>query len=178
MFDKSFDFTYINHQPGGPSDDFLRVHTYKFHSEKELYLVRLEEYPFDVFAIKFYPKSFEDSPNKYRLLTNHGNPMPIIRTCINIMIDILNKFPGASLGFMGIEMENEHIGNTKRYRIYRQLMENFFSPVNFSHHVYIPQSIYLLLNRNSKHDNHLQVVEKFFVDRFVIGPDNKDPSNN
>ncbi|MEZ4827951.1 MAG: hypothetical protein R3C61_16960 [Bacteroidia bacterium] len=169
MFDQFFEFKYINHQPGTQSDGFIRVHTYKFTAQNEPYIFRAEEYQHSVFAVKFYHKSFEDSPQRYNLLTNKGIPSPIFRTCINIMLDIVQKFPTASLGFIGSELQAEGRTNTQRYRIYKQLMENFFSPAKFSHHIYPPHSAYLLINRAQEDAEILFKVESLFQEIYDFG---------
>lgn len=68
----------------------LHVDVYHFKSLKSnlWYIVRVECYPFHMYAIKFYPKKFELSPDKYRLLTNTFEPRTIVNTCINIMMDV------------------------------------------------------------------------------------------
>ncbi len=45
-------------------------------------------------------------------------------------------------------------------------MENFFSPVRFSHHIYPKFSAYLLLNRTNAHPNMLTNLETMFQEIF------------
>ncbi len=96
MFGSPYEFQYKNHSKGGPQDPFLRLHTYKFMVDGEPYIVRAEEYKWRVLAIKFYPKSFEDSPDRYRKLTKKGKASRILSTCLQVMLDIRRRYPQAS----------------------------------------------------------------------------------
>jgi hypothetical protein len=167
MFDSSFDFKYKNHQEGGPQEPYKTVHTYVFHTPQP-YIFRAEEYDYKLFAVKFYPKSFEDSPKKYSLLTNENQAPPVIRTCINIMLDLFERFPDASFGFIGTNSEDEDKDSTQRFRIYKYLMENFFSPAQFSHYSYPQRSVYLLLNRIHKDPDLLLKIESMLKDIFAF----------
>lgn len=40
--------------------------------------------------------------------------------------------PHASFGFIGANMQNESIVNTKRFRVYRRLMATYFNESNIS----------------------------------------------
>lgn len=67
----------------------IRTSIYTFRSTKSnlVYLVRVEHYKMDIYIIKFYLKSNQNSPLKYNLLTNTFEPRRIINTCISILME-------------------------------------------------------------------------------------------
>jgi hypothetical protein len=119
MFDSSYEYQFVQKEPAQKDDVFEEVWIYKFISDKGTpFIVRVEKYPFSVFAIKFYSKKHSQALNKYSLFTNEGNPMPILRTCINIFLEeVLSKEPQSSMGFIGMPSEGESSHVTKRFRI-------------------------------------------------------------
>ena len=171
MFDSFYDFKYKNFEKGGDDELYLRVYNFTFlTSDNQRYVVRVEEYAYSVFIIKFYPKDFQDSPDKFKILTGKGKPQPILRTCINILIEHFLKIePKASFGFLASELTDENTANTKRYRVYKNLMEFFFSPLNFTHYRYPDYSIYLLLNKANSEENLLQKLEQMFWKYYDFG---------
>lgn len=63
----------------------------------------------------------------------------------------LKENPNASFGFTGAPLESEideKSKPTKRFRVYKRIMENLFSPERFAHYQLEQSSIYLLINRN------------------------------
>jgi hypothetical protein len=82
-------------------------------------------------------------------LTNNHDAAKVINTSLEVMRHfLLNKNKKASFGFSGAASleENENL-ETKRFRIYRKIMENLFSPTNFFHYQLPERNIYLLVNR-------------------------------
>lgn len=98
-----------------------------------VYIVRVERYKYDVYAVKFYQKSHQLSKNKYRLMTNTNEPRRIINTCVNIMLSIYEANKNASFGFIGSNGIGESVCCTKRYRVYSRLMATYFSEKLFYH---------------------------------------------
>ncbi len=167
MFDTFFQAHFITKQPGNPHKDaFHTLYIFKFYHDKEPYIVRVEQFDYDVFAIKFYPKSLKRSPKKYNKLTNNGKQMAIFRTCINIMLHIIEEVPHASFGIMGAELIGESKESTKRFRIYRSLLEQFFSPVRFRHEVYPQNSVYLMYSTLNQEVDFRDKVEAYFMEIF------------
>lgn len=168
MFDSSFLFTYKNHAKGDPRDVYLkRVHTYVFHTPQP-YIFRAEEYDHNLFAIKYYPKQYQDSKERFNILTGENKAQPIIRTCLDIMLDLLERYEMASFGFYGATLLGEGSFETKRFRVYQRVIENFFSPLRFSHHQFPELSCYLLLNRKEGDPEHLQKIEAMVKEVFEI----------
>ena len=159
MFHAFYKFRYINNSTKNVKGQFVKEHKLTFCCEKgHQYIVNVEQYNFDLFAIKFYLKSHRFSENKYKLLTGHKNPTRVIRTCVEIIRYFLRENPFASFGFIGENSIAENTqSNTKRFRVYRRVMENFFSPLVFWHFVDDEKSLYLLLNRQK---NESDIVEK------------------
>ncbi len=147
MFDKTYRFRRGATYPDEPPTTFIKCRIYTFDTENGPYVVRAEELIPTVFAIKFYPKCFRNSPRKYQLLTHFGNASRILGTCINIMIDIKKHCPRASFGFHGASSDGESKELTKRFRVYRKIFQAFFSPAEFTHVVKAEESIYLIVNQ-------------------------------
>lgn len=112
----------------GDSSGLLHVLLYRFKSTKSnlVYMVRVEEYQYNIYAVKFYQKSHSLSKDKYRIMTNTNEPRRIINTCINIMLTVYQKNKKASFGFVGANGFNEDISYTKRYRVYSRIIARSF----------------------------------------------------
>ena len=78
------------------------------------------------------------------------------------MIKFFKDEPTASFGFIGANSISENREETKRFNIYKKVMENFFSPVHFAHHNYNKESAYILLNRKTS-ENSLSIIEELFT---------------
>ncbi len=157
MFDQHYPFHYImtEHPEGEP---FQQLHIYTFHGpHHEHYTVHVEEYPMDIYAIKFYLQAHSNSPNKYQLLTGFSQAPRIIRTCIEIFLALLDKSNESSLCFIGTNTLEEGKLETKRFRIYKKVMQNFFSPQYFEHRYFGKESLYFMLNKR-KDIEHLNKV--------------------
>jgi hypothetical protein len=127
----------------------VEVYLYKFrtHKKRKTYFARVERYEDDVFIIKFYQKRLEQSPNKYREITNEGCAIRILSTCLQIALDLLVKYPEASFGFHGARSEGEHYSGTQRFRIYQMILANHFGPSKtFNHWWEEDYSVYMMFN--------------------------------
>lgn len=169
MLESAYPFHFIQ-KDKGDSSGLLYVLLYRFKSEKSklVYIVRVEEYMHNVYAVKFYPKNHSASKDKYRIMTNTYEPRRIINTCINIMLSIYRDNPRASFGFVGANGFKEDICCTKRYRIYSRLIATYFSDEHFYHKENIGKSAYMLINRISLSENPRLIaeIESFFVEQF------------
>lgn len=126
MFDTYFSFEYKGKHPPGPKEDFEHVHIYKFKTDNEVYIFRGEVFIHQTIAVKYYPKSYEDSPSKYTLLTGKnkgGGTARIISTCLQIMLDLRKKESNPSYIFQASGLVGEMNSETKRYRIYKELLK-------------------------------------------------------
>ena len=155
MFDKGYKFHCIDNQM--VNDGFLvSVHKYNFRTKRRRYIAVVERYQDDIYVIKYHAEFHSKSKSKYSFVFNDEKPAPIIRTCIDIMLDFYSKNPSASFGFMGAASSNkkkkkkkisEGKANTQRFRIYRRTMVNFFGDKAFSHYMNKRFSAYLMINR-------------------------------
>lgn len=140
-------------------EDGLSWFLYRFKSTytNQVYMVRVEWYPYHFYGIKFYLKAHAHSNQKYNLLTNFNEPRPILNTCICIMLDIFQKDAKASFGFIGaetIEEKEMRIATgieklTKRMSFYRRLLNTYFPQSNeyFEHYIDNQKSSYLIINK-------------------------------
>ena len=160
----------MNQIPSDPTDSFLYKRIYSFDdSSGHTYLVYLEKYNYELYAIKFHLKSHKLSEKKYNLLTNNGHCSRIIRTCIQIMVDYLrNENPRASFIFSGTNSENEEKSNTKRFRLYSKVMKALFTELEFEHKENIVRSTYILLNKRNKESNLLNKIEVMFSNIYEL----------
>lgn len=164
MFDTHYKFNYIDKKLILQGALQYKEHKFTFTcSKNNRYIVNVEEYDHNVFVIKFHLNAHSGSRNKYSILVKTHNASPVIRTCIEIMLFIYRKNPYASFGFIGANLIKEvSHKNTKRFRLYRKIMENLFSPIHFSHYKYVEKSAYLLLNRDNQEKGLIEKIETLF----------------
>lgn len=169
MLESAYPFYHIM-KVQGDGKGILDIDLYRFKSQKSklVYIVRVERYEYDVYAIKFYPKNHQHSKNKYRLLTNTNEPRRIINTCVNIMLSIYEANGNASFGFIGSNGIDEDICCTKRYRVYSKLMATYFSNKHFYHKENIEKSAYMLINNDAlkANENLISQIEDFFSNQY------------
>lgn len=169
MLQSAYPF-YLIQRDKGDSSGLLHVLLYRFKSSKSnlVYIVRVEEYQYNIYAVKFYQKSHSLSKDKYRIMTNTNEPRRIINTCINIMLTVYQKNKKASFGFVGANGFNEDISYTKRYRVYSRIIATYFSDEHFYHKENIDKSAYMLINNISLNENPELVaqIESFFIEQY------------
>ncbi len=166
MFDTFYPFKFIQSVSSDYYDfekehlyTFTPLHLYTFTGKgNHRYLIRVEEYPNDFYAVKFHLKAHSDSKDKYRLTTGYNDMPTCVSTCIQVMLEIAEKNPIASFGYIGANSLGEEKENTKRFRIYNRVMQNFFLPANYAHHFLVKESVYLLL-RTANAENHAAIFE-------------------
>ncbi|WP_051203449.1 hypothetical protein [Hugenholtzia roseola] len=148
MFDKPYSYQY----KGYTKESFFKIHRYTFKCRfRQTYIIRVEEYEYQVFVLKFYLKNHAKSDKKYNLLTGWNDVGRVVATNVEVMLDIYRKNELATFGFIGAntvtENQQEAREATKRFRVYRIVMRSFFSPIRFAHFEYVKESAYLLLNK-------------------------------
>lgn len=148
----------------------LYIDIYRFKSIKSnlTYMVRVERYDHNMYAVKFYQKNHRHSDKKYQLLSNTFEPRRILYTVMNIMIDIYKGNPKASFGFIGANCENEDTANTKRYRVYNKLVATRVSNEIFKHVEDKRTSAYMLVNRKEleEYPDLIEKIEKSFMELY------------
>ena len=181
MFDSSyFERVHLVDNQKGTSENHEYTKLYSFKGNVSIYLVQVEKYNFDVYVLKFFLKNHKDSKNRFNLLSDDHDAQGVIRTVLDIAIDILeNENENASFGFVGAhkvkgELE-EPKSNTQRFRVYRYIMKNYFGDDTWSHFESIDSSSYLMLNTRtySSEERIDEIVDMFkgiydeFEDRVI-----------
>jgi hypothetical protein len=151
MFEEGYHFRYVNFKEGKKwNEPYIKEHLFTFDDKQNhRYIVRLQEFSYYFFAVKFHLKRDSHNPKKYEILTNYKDATRVIRTCIDIIIYLYKKNPYSSFGFIGNNSADEEKQNTTRFRVYKKVMENFFSLEKFYHFKDIKTSAYLLINRDN-----------------------------
>jgi hypothetical protein len=171
MFRSPYEFRYVNAGtllPGGP---VLKEHRFEFLGKGDVaYWVTLEEFPYQLFGVKFCLKNDRKSKKRFQVLTGYNDTSRIVATCFAIMLSILSKFGSASFGFVGMNSDGESLVNSKRFRVYKKAMQNTFSPILFEHKEYLQQSGYLILNRKmlKQYPNAFGEIESIFQKYFAL----------
>jgi len=146
MFDQAYEFRYTSKETGVPNVFDRHILTFACRFGQQ-YIVEVEQYDDQFYAIKFFLKSHRLSANRYSLTTQFFDAGRVIATCLQIMKYFYERNPQASFGFVASPLLHENKALTKRFRVYRRIMENVFPPYIFHHYTYEQQSVYLLLNR-------------------------------
>ena len=169
MFDTFYPHKFImNKTVKGEHYDCVRLFTFR-DSMSNRYVFEAEEYPFDFYAVKFYLKANALSDKRYNIMTNLHNAPRVIRTCLNIMLDIHRENSNASFGFIGARNTAEKsTANTKRFRVYRLIMGSLFSPHTFSHILNEEKSFYLLVNRTNPTENLAANISSFIEEHYRL----------
>jgi hypothetical protein len=131
------------------------THIFTFYSSKNglKYVVNIEEYEEELYAIKFYPKCLKRSEFKYNKIINKGDVINVLMTCASVIPYILKENKNASFGFVGSRTINstnkfvESFNENKRYRIYSDLIKQVIGDQTFVHIEYEKISGYLLVNK-------------------------------
>ena len=165
MFDSPYPIRYSNKVslPGAPY--ILHILTFRCRMNRQ-YIIHVEQYAHHVFAVKFFLKSHRDSERKYNLLSGLNDPFRVLSTIMNTMKYFEERFPLASFAFFGSELEGEAIENTKRFRVYVPISENFFATDKYEHLFLVEESFYLILNIEHKKQN--KNLYPYIVDTFKI----------
>jgi hypothetical protein len=130
--------------------------TYLFRTEKEQYIIELEEYLYNIYIIKFFPRRLRDNSKRFNMLTREHKTGRIVATCISLLIQVLKKDSMASFGFIGSHtfdpkrQYEESKECTSRFIIYRYAVYGLIGEDTFTHFMDEKNSSYLLLNNSHK----------------------------
>ena len=130
------------------SDTLICVWHYKFLTKNGVrYNVDIEQHTHDLFILKFHQDKHRRRKDKYRILTGEYDAYRVFSTILNITIDVYEKFPMASFGFVGARsLDEKSREKTKRWKLYSRIMVDYFSPSQF-HHASMPEkSLFVALN--------------------------------
>lgn len=129
-------------------------HLWHFTSDKtgRKYIVLVEQYQENVFAVKFYPRQFKGHPLRYSVLTGDNEPRTIIMSVIQIMLHYARKNVNSSFIIIGSPSVGENKANTKRFRFYQRIISEYFDNTVFTHVMVEEKSMYMML-RNTEIEN-------------------------
>ncbi|OAV63633.1 hypothetical protein Barb6_03633 [Bacteroidales bacterium Barb6] len=113
-------------------------------------------------------KAHRDSKFKYNILTGLNEARMVINTCIAVMLEIDKTDTRSSFGFIGSNMPNEGINETKRFKLYKKIMLSHFSDDVFFHSQSKDKSAYIMARRTEleKNPNLISDIEQFFSDNY------------
>jgi hypothetical protein len=145
------------------------VYHFRSTKTKRWYIVRVEQYPHDFYGIKFYLKSDGRSPRKYNRLTGLNEPRPIIYTCIAILMELAERYPNSSFGFIGANLIGESENETKRFRVYRRILTTYFSEEHYLHYQIKEKSAYALVRKTTLENNPnlIKEISTYFSDNYT-----------
>lgn len=167
MFDSSYSYRFIHKSKPITKDTYLWEYKYSFTCNKNhRYIVNVEEYKYDVFAVKFHLKAHSNSNYKYQLTVKNNYAPRILGTIVEIMLSIYQNNPKASFCYIGAASLDETQTITKRARIYRYMMVNLFSEVNFAHFPYSKYNAYLLVSKNNDTPKLVAKIEAMFLNMY------------
>lgn len=167
MFIQGFDFVKINsqvrHSKGVSFPFSFKEHNFSFRDKTgKRYVVIVEEFEYYVFAVKFCLQDHKNYSDKFNRLTKLNQCSRILTTMGNIMKNIYANNPYASFGFKGSPSLGESENNTKRFKLYSNVIEQLISPVDFEHRSITSISAYLMLNRQNPETDLLNKIEIMF----------------
>jgi hypothetical protein len=140
--------------------NFLCVWIYTFTTHSgTTYIVELNEYKGNIFVLKFYPKKFRISENRYSLCTNEYDAPRILRTCLAIGEQLYEEKQGKiCVAFMGARSPDEPLlYRTKRWEVYRKFVTRFFGKESFEHVMSEQTSSYILISKLM--ENYVDLVQ-------------------
>lgn len=159
MFDKGYNYRKVQVDKPTSRDVFLTKHIFVFISDNhKKYIVWLEEYKHNMFIVKFHLKCHNKSDDRYNRMTKFNDVSKVLRTCIDIMVEIYRANPYSSFGFAGANMIDEELPENKRYRVYRAIMKRFFSTKYFWHNQKVYKNLYFLINKNNSESDLEQKI--------------------
>ena len=96
--------------------------------------------------MKFFLARDKNSPHRFKLMSGLNDSIRVLSTVVMIMVELINLYPHACFVIKGMEGENE-VGISKRFRIYRRIIINYFSTEKFTHMERPDLNLYFLLNK-------------------------------
>lgn len=134
-------------------DSHRITHLWRFKSTKKSrwYIVEIECFGEHLIAIKFYPKNFRLSEQRYSLMTNDNEPRTIVSSCLYVVKHYLDKDPLLSFGFVAaqdIDEKKRQRPVNRRFSFYQRMVVSFFGTKTFNHFYDEHQRVYLLINND------------------------------
>ena len=129
---------------------------YKFNTTLYPYVIEVEKYKNNIYILKFYRRLHKNNRNRYSLMSNEGKCSRIIGTCFSLFLSIHKNNPLASLGFLGAHTIDPIKGYvepkelTKRFKVYKTALLNYFGEETFTHFEDYKNSVYLAISNKNK----------------------------
>jgi hypothetical protein len=188
LFESGYNFQLvtINHCHADPN--ILKEFIYKFETTSgEKYLARIHQFKHHVYVVKFHLSKHKNLTYKYNFTLNRFSALitsKILRTLIDISLNILKKDEFASFAFVGvykIPLESMHSNKidvdaqteftqtecTQRFRIYTEIVERFLGSNTFIHNFAEKSNSYLLVNKRNPNSEELnQTIISMFTNIF------------
>lgn len=171
MFDTPFDFRKCNFQKRTLGEYSYIEHVYTFRGkDKKRYIVFVEQYDYNVFAVKFCTHEKKNYTDRFNVLSHRFECNRILSTVGAIMREIITNNPYASFGFIGSPLPSESKNNTKRFKLYSMVVEQLISPILFEHRKSLNNSTYLMLNKDNgaQEPNLLIKIEAMFNEFYLM----------
>lgn len=167
-----FEHHRVGHDVAHNKPNLVSITTYNFKTPGHMYLVEVEKFKHNTYVIKYFLKQHKKNKNRYNLSSNEFKCRPVVITVINILAEILNKNPLSCFAFIGAHtiekgLPPEPKDNTKRFRVYRRLVENKIGPQTFTHFESQIGSSYLLINNKVEDvEAAKEAITKMFKSEF------------
>jgi hypothetical protein len=170
MFISSFSFSKINRSLPKKLGQFQLIeHVFHFRGNSgKRYIVVVEEYDYSVYIVKFYLQEKKRYPDRFNQLSGLNECSRVLTTVGQIIRHMYNLNPFASFGFIGSCLPGEKRQNTKRYRLYSNIVKQVISPVLFEHRESTEYSAYLLVNRDNQEQHLLEKIELMFNSIYLL----------
>jgi hypothetical protein len=164
-----------SNRPKSEQDLFTKKHLYTFRTKKFKYILEVEEYPMDIFAIAFRPVLNADFGGRrqvsvYSHMTNDPERLKVLNTAFHHLYEMTEKNPMLTAIFFGAP-DTDSEGNvildksSKRYRIYVEGVERIYKNLDYTIYKDEPKSaIAVIPNARLREDpDHLEVVKNLLA---------------
>lgn len=159
MNDSGYPFELVGTIPGKAGDNQVETLVYRFVSAKSghRYVVHIERYVKDLYCIKFFDDTTDDSAHNFSHLVSTYEPRTIFRTLVNISFDVLRHNNEASFMYIGAADDKDTPQRpTRRYRVYKLYMDYYSLDEWFNTRDFDEQSMCVLVNRKAMPTVELQ----------------------
>ncbi len=148
-----------NRNPTAGRESWRWVDIYKFFmhspSSRRKYLVEIHAYENHLYTADFYAKV--NNINRYRLRTNQQAAGKLGGTVLAILAEVLRHDPQACFGFIAAAMLDETSdANTKRFRMYKYMLEQKVNPQRYSIITIPEQSRIFVMPLHSAQNPHVR----------------------
>ena len=148
----------------------IKTFVYRVTTTAGNYNIHLEEYIGDTYVIKFFPTRFKRRKNKFQMITSDNVMQGLLGKALQIFLSCLKNNNTASLGFVAtasiLGQFQEARENNQRFRIYKQVLQNFFGLETFAHFVGISNSAYLMANRTNQIPDFVAKMQQGFSELY------------